>query len=191
MCHGPACQLLTRLSTVIDIDADPTGSAQARRAGHNAAVAFVLRNPIVGAGLGSDVLAINEELGPTWSPVHNVYLQYAVDLGLPGLTLFLLLFFYCLKSVRAACRLTADLSRAPSTLPPLRRDLSQPCLLRNGCCVRSDRLQFLFLLPRGARGGGPQHRNRSHRPRGGSADTIPPRRFNPIGTAPQVLKAHR
>jgi O-antigen ligase len=38
------------------------------------------------------VLALNQQRGDTWREVHNVYLQYAVDLGLPGLALFLWLF---------------------------------------------------------------------------------------------------
>jgi O-antigen ligase len=32
--------------------------------------------------------------------IHNVYLEYAVDLGLPGLLLFLLLYFGCVKAAR-------------------------------------------------------------------------------------------
>ena len=33
-----------------------------------------------------------------WSKVHNVYLEYAVDLGIPGLVLFLLLMVSCIKA---------------------------------------------------------------------------------------------
>ncbi len=36
--------------------------------------------------------------------VHNVYLEYAADLGLPGLALFLLLMLTCLRRVRAIRR---------------------------------------------------------------------------------------
>ena len=32
-----------------------------------------------------------------WQPVHNVYLEYAVDLGWPGLALFILLLGGCLR----------------------------------------------------------------------------------------------
>jgi O-antigen ligase len=39
-----------------------------------------------------------------WKQVHNAYLEYAVDLGLPGLTLFVLLFASCLKKVRSVRR---------------------------------------------------------------------------------------
>jgi O-antigen ligase len=84
-----------RIGTITDIDSDETGSAQARRENTVGAIRFVLTHPIVGAGLGSNILALNEEIGSTWRDVHNVYLQYAVDLGLPGLALFLALFSTC------------------------------------------------------------------------------------------------
>lgn len=63
-----------------------------------AAVDHVFENPIVGAGLGMNLLALNGERGATWRAVHNAYLEYAVDLGLPGLILFLLLFVRCLRN---------------------------------------------------------------------------------------------
>ena len=59
----------------------------------------------MGAGIGSDQLALNEERGPSWSSVHNAYLQYAVDLGLPGLVLFMLILIGCFRCLRAAERL--------------------------------------------------------------------------------------
>lgn len=89
---------LTRLTTITDIEADPTGSAQARRDLAVAAVTFVLQNPIVGGGVGMDHLALREVRGEGWQHVHNVYLQYGVDLGLPGLVLFLTLLIRCIAS---------------------------------------------------------------------------------------------
>jgi len=91
-----------RLTTITDIESDETGSAQARLASTLGALRFVLVHPVVGAGIGSDVLALNEEIGSRWSAVHNVYLQYAVDLGLPGLGLFLALFATCFAAASAA-----------------------------------------------------------------------------------------
>jgi O-antigen ligase len=96
-----------RLSTITDVEADPTGSAQARREDMKTAARFVLRHPIVGAGVGQDILALNEMRGPRWTSVHNVYLQHAVDLGLPGLALFLLLLARCFGAARAARRRAA------------------------------------------------------------------------------------
>lgn len=97
---------MDRLSTITDIDADPTGSAQARWGDTLAALQYVAYNPIVGAGLGMDTLALNEVRGPVWKEIHNVYLQYAVDLGIPGLILFLMLVAGSIKSAREAQRRT-------------------------------------------------------------------------------------
>ncbi len=102
-----------RLTTITDIASDPTGSAQGRWADVAVATEIVTRTPVVGVGLGQNLLALNRERGPTWRMVHNVYLQYAVDLGLPGLLLFLWLFvtvFRRVRRVRRLSRLTSTLS---------------------------------------------------------------------------------
>ena len=93
-----------RLATSFDIDSDPTGSAQARWRDTVAATQFVLAHPFTGAGLGMNTLALNEVRGPAWTMVHNVYLEYAADLGLPGLALFLWLMLSCLSRARRARR---------------------------------------------------------------------------------------
>lgn len=98
---------LERLGTIASIESDPTGSAQARWRDTLAAADFVLAHPIVGAGIGMNVLALNAERGPTWSMVHNVYLELAVDLGLPGLALFVLLFHGSVRSAGRAWRRAA------------------------------------------------------------------------------------
>jgi putative inorganic carbon (hco3(-)) transporter len=93
---------LQQLRTVADIESDPTGSAPQRLGDMWAAAGFVVAHPLVGAGLGMGVLALNDERGATWTKVHNVYLEHAVDLGLPGLMLFLLLVRAALRSAKAA-----------------------------------------------------------------------------------------
>lgn len=98
---------LERLGTITSIESDPTGSSQARWTDAIAAARFVLAHPIVGAGVGMDALALNEQRGPAWKMVHNVYLQLAVDLGLPGLILFLLLFFGSIRNARLVRRRAA------------------------------------------------------------------------------------
>jgi putative inorganic carbon (HCO3(-)) transporter len=98
---------LDRLGTITSIESDPTGSAQARWSDMIAAASFVLEHPIAGAGVGMNVLALNEERGPAWKMVHNVYLQLAVDLGLPGLILFLLLLVWSIRNVGLVRRLAA------------------------------------------------------------------------------------
>ena len=91
-----------RLSTITNIEEDQTGSAQGRWYDTKVAAEVIARNPIIGVGIGQDVLAMNEERGrSTWRRVHNVYLQYGVDLGVPGLLLFLWLHILCLRTARA------------------------------------------------------------------------------------------
>lgn len=98
---------MDRLSTITDIKSDPTGSAQARWSDTVSAVSFVARNPIIGAGVGVNDLALNQERGPLWRVIHNVYLEYAVELGIPGLILFLLLLVACLGSAAFVQRRSA------------------------------------------------------------------------------------
>jgi O-antigen ligase len=98
-----------RVATLTDIETDPTGSAQARWRDNVAAIQFVIKHPIIGAGIGMDVLALNEVRGPRWSQVHNVYFQYAVDLGLPGLILFLILLCGVFGAARSSRRRTASM----------------------------------------------------------------------------------
>ena len=96
---------VTHLFTITDIDTDPTGSGQERWAQQVAAVNYLMGHPLIGAGLGQNVLAMNEMLGPAWLVVHNAYLEYAIDLGLPGLALFVLLFVASIRSAGRAARL--------------------------------------------------------------------------------------
>lgn len=106
---GPA--YLERLSTISNMEADKTGSAQERWGDMVAAASFMAKHPFVGAGIGQSVLATQEERGPDGGLVHNVYLQYAAELGLPGLLLFLVLLIQCLKcaaSVQARARQEKD-----------------------------------------------------------------------------------
>jgi len=98
---------LERVSTSFDMEKDPTGSAQARWADAKAAVSYIARNPIIGTGIGMDLLQLNEDVGPMWVHVHNVYLEYGMDLGLPGLALFLALLASCFGSTSFAVRQAA------------------------------------------------------------------------------------
>ena len=95
---------MSRLGTITNIQADVTGSAQARWRDSLAAIEYIAENPFIGAGAGMDALALNEVRGAAWTEVHNVYLQYAVDLGIPGLIMFLMLLKESLKNARQAQR---------------------------------------------------------------------------------------
>ncbi len=97
---GPA--YLDRLATITDVPADMSGSAQQRWSDMAAALSYTVKHPLIGAGIGQNIKAVQEERGPDGFLVHNVYLEYAVELGLPGLILFLLLLAGCLKSAALA-----------------------------------------------------------------------------------------
>jgi len=101
---------LDRLNTITDIEKDRTGSAQGRWEDFGAAIDVVIKNPVTGVGLGQDILALNEERGATWRSVHNVYLQYAVDLGIPGAAMFIWLL---VASFRGAKRVRVRAAREP------------------------------------------------------------------------------
>jgi O-antigen ligase len=108
---------LERLNTITDIEADRTGSAVGRWSDYQLSLRLVARNPIVGVGLGQDILALDQiRLRPTWRNVHNAYLEYAVDLGVPGFLMFLALL---VASLRSARRVEVRAGRDPAL-----RDLS-------------------------------------------------------------------
>jgi probable O-glycosylation ligase (exosortase A-associated) len=103
---------IERLNTITDIEADPTGSAQGRWSDYQLAMQLVAANPMVGVGLGQDLLALDKlRSRPTWRSVHNAYLEYAVDLGLPGVLLFIGLLA---ASFRTARRVERRAAREPA-----------------------------------------------------------------------------
>ena len=95
-----------RLSTITNVEADRTGSAQERIADMITAAKTIAANPIIGAGMGMNMLAMREARGG-WLGVHNVYLEHALDLGLIGLAIFLVLLW---SSFQAVARIEQDSS---------------------------------------------------------------------------------
>ena len=98
-----------RLTTITNVESDETGSAQVRLRDLKAATVFTLQHPLVGAGIGQNILAMNEIRGSEWLKVHNVYLEYSMELGLPGLILFLLLMGACFRNTREVMKRSAAL----------------------------------------------------------------------------------
>lgn len=110
---------IDRLSTITNLQQDKTGSAQGRYRDLGIALEVVSHNPIIGVGLGQDMIALNQARGlSTWRSVHNVYLQYAVDLGIPGFLLFAWLHLLCFRSAWAVER-RARKDPAVAELAPL------------------------------------------------------------------------
>jgi len=87
-----------RMSTITNVQADRTGSAQERISDMIIAGKTILANPIIGAGMGMIMLVMREARGGGLG-VHNVYLEHALDLGLIGLGIFLVLLWSCLRVV--------------------------------------------------------------------------------------------
>jgi O-antigen ligase len=106
---------LQRIGTSVDMDSDPTGSSQARWRLAQGAVVYLVKHPLVGSGIGTGGLALNEQIGPTWQQVHNTYLEYGLELGLPGLVLFVLLTRSALNGARLTER-HLRARRAPGAL---------------------------------------------------------------------------
>jgi probable O-glycosylation ligase (exosortase A-associated) len=102
---------LARMNTITNIDADETGSAQDRWESMRAGTAYIVEHPLVGGGIGMNILVLNELVSATWHEVHNVYLQYGVDLGLPGLFLFLTIMSASFRSTAFVCRRTDGVPR--------------------------------------------------------------------------------
>lgn len=90
-----------RLSTITDIESDSTGSAQIRLRDSMAAIKLLIENPVLGSGVGMNTLAMNDTRGATWTEIHNVYLTFGVELGFPGLLLFLMLLIASIRSAHA------------------------------------------------------------------------------------------
>jgi probable O-glycosylation ligase (exosortase A-associated) len=87
-----------RMSTITNVQADRTGSAQERMSDMIIAAKTILANPLMGAGMGMNMLVMREARGG-WLGVHNVYLEHALDLGLIGLAIFLALLWSCIRAV--------------------------------------------------------------------------------------------
>ncbi|MDP1930765.1 MAG: O-antigen ligase family protein [Gammaproteobacteria bacterium] len=92
---------LGRIGTITDIDSDVTNSAQIRLRDYIAAVNLAIDNPLTGTGIGTNMLAMNEARGETWTLIHNVYLTLAVELGVPGVTLFIMLLIASIRSTQS------------------------------------------------------------------------------------------
>jgi O-antigen ligase len=95
---------VSRVASIASVESDPTHSAQNRWADTRAAVRILAERPLLGAGLGMNILALNDERGSTWTAVHNVYLQLGVELGLPGVALFVALVVTSLRTARRVQR---------------------------------------------------------------------------------------
>jgi len=85
----------SRLSSILHVDEDQTGSAQARLDLLTRATEMVVTHPIVGLGLGNfHIYSIAEQRA------HNSYLEIAAELGLVGLVAYLIILFAPFRYLR-------------------------------------------------------------------------------------------
>jgi len=106
---------MDRLSTITDINADATHSAQQRLDNNRTALVFMLTHPLAAAGLGMNGLVIYQVHQAEGTPapllwVHNTFLEYGVDLGWLGLGLFVLLL---VSAYRSAVRVGTGCAGVP------------------------------------------------------------------------------
>lgn len=104
---------MARLDTITHYQKDPTGSAQQRAGDMKLAARIALHDPIIGSGPGLDWLALNNAKthNDDWVHVHDVYLQLAVDLGFPGLCLYLAFVYQTFKAAGRATQASGALGR--------------------------------------------------------------------------------
>jgi O-antigen ligase len=84
-----------RITSIFDIQSDPTGSAQLRRDHLDRALRVALLHPIIGVGMGNyHIYSLQEQRA------HNSYLEISAELGVAGLIAYLILIFAPLRSLR-------------------------------------------------------------------------------------------
>ena len=103
-----------RMLSIFYSDMDETGSREERIKLMEVGVTSMIEHPL-GVGLGMNILASTKG-GTGWHEIHNAYLQVGVELGVLGLTLYLLLIWKTYQGLTAieqsAVRSEADLAFA-------------------------------------------------------------------------------
>jgi O-antigen ligase len=90
-----------RIATIFNNDQDQTGSAQLRRELMERAASIAINRPVVGVGMGNfHIYSIREK------EAHNAYLEIAAELGVMGLTAYLIVILAPLRSLRRIERQT-------------------------------------------------------------------------------------
>jgi hypothetical protein len=109
---------LDRLQSAFDSSVEAVGygsvTATARLELLKQGLISALKRPL-GAGLGMDILALREDGMGTWTATHNAYLQIALELGVPGLLIFLALIRETLVGLLRALRETRAISGATAS----------------------------------------------------------------------------
>jgi O-antigen ligase len=92
-----------RLSTILDTEADPTGSADIRWHLMETAVGLIAERPLFGFGLGNS-RHVASVRGGIHQEVHNSYLQAGVEMGIIGMVVYTLFVFSAYTAARSVRR---------------------------------------------------------------------------------------
>jgi O-antigen ligase len=87
---------IDRMSTITDVNSDPTGSMQQRKQLLIESLRQTMLHPIFGVGPGQFA-----EISGVWHETHNTYTQFSAEAGLPALVLFLLFLRSGFRRLRA------------------------------------------------------------------------------------------
>jgi O-antigen ligase len=102
-----------RISSIFHFGEDRTGSTEARRDLLERAASVAAHHPIIGVGMGNfHTYSLHEQVA------HNSYLEIAAELGLLGLTAYLVLLFAPLRSLRKIERETRAQKTLSRRAPP-------------------------------------------------------------------------
>ena len=90
-----------RLSTIGDIKADKTGSAQLRKRDMLRSIEVIREHPLNGVGFGVNSIALGYGDTTGFGGVHDAFLQVGADCGVPAMFIFIYLFYDLIKKMRA------------------------------------------------------------------------------------------
>jgi O-antigen ligase len=96
-----------RLSTIVDTERDPTGSADERWATMMTALEQIAHRPLLGYGLGNSV-HVSVAQGDIPREPHNAYLKLGAELGVPALIVYMLFIFSAWTAAREVRRFFAQ-----------------------------------------------------------------------------------
>lgn len=92
-----------RLSTIVETEADTTGSADERWQTMMAAAAHIAERPILGYGLGNHI-HVSVARGSLARDAHNAYLKLGAELGVAALVVYVLFIVSAIAAARAVRR---------------------------------------------------------------------------------------
>ena len=107
-----------RMSSILNPEADPTGSREARKRAMREAYQTYLENPLIGVGAGQFENYKPDDREEAWRETHNAVLQVAAEMGTAGLVVFT---FIVGSGFAAALVAGARLRRAKARVSKARR----------------------------------------------------------------------